>query len=224
MRYLLLAFIYTSFNSFLIAQTEGKVVFKMTLESRSSTPSPAMAMMKDMLVTLYFSKTKNKVESNMMGGMVKNTVIGCSETNSTLMLMDISLLGKKIAVENGEDKTNEKPAKAPTFKYMKEKKKIHGYTCARVLMSTEKSVIELWVTDKLKFSGDNPTTRIWKGLKGFPLDVKVINDDMVISLAAKEVKVGSVDTAHFNMAIPNGYQKMTPEEFKEAMGGFKFGN
>ena len=53
-------------------------------------------------------------------------------------------------------------------------------------------------------------------LKGFPLEMKITTPDAILELKATEVfKVVSKDA----FIVPEGFEKVTMEEFQEKMGG-----
>jgi hypothetical protein len=57
---------------------------------------------------------------------------------------------------------------------------------------------------------------MFKDLEGFPMEIMIKTQGIGVTIAAKEVK-NTIDAANFD--VPNGYTKMTMQEFSEQMGG-----
>ena len=133
----------------------------------------------------------------------------------------MNMMGKKMAVEMSKDDLKDmdkKSDKKPEFKYVEGTKKIAGYECKKALMVVDSvGEIEIYYTEDLP-AGAN---KQFEGLKGFPLEYTIDSGQFKMKMTAKTVKAETLGTDLF--AIPDGYDKMTFEEFKTAMGGMMGG-
>jgi len=200
------------FVSSAIAQFEGKIVYGLDYEL-----PPAMESRKSMLpseMIMLVSKEKTKfIQKTMMGEQIVITNI---KSNETTLLMD--MMGKKMAISVPAPTEEElQKEKLPVFKYDDKTKKIAGYKCKHAIMIVEdengdENEYDVYYTEEIPASAN---TKL-KGLKGFPLEYTVVSNGMVIIATAKEVKKEKFPKSEF--VIPEGFEKMTLEEFQKSMG------
>ena len=143
--------------------------------------------------------------------------------------MSIPMAGKNIGVEmtpedlkkmKEDQKVNQAKAQIEYFK--KGKKKIAGYKCYKAVatMSGLPEPITLYLTDKIKPVGQSQLQSQIPGLTGFPLMYEIAIQGMQMSFVATEVSTAAPQDADFDMAIPDGYEKMTMVDMKDmGMGG-----
>ncbi len=180
------------------------------------------AAMTGSTVDLFFTDNNVKVLANMMSGMMKIDVRMDNKKKTGIMLMD--MMGQKKVMEMGEEdlkntkETNQKP---PEIVYLKKYKKIAGYKCQEAHLTVEgmDDPAIVYVTDKIQPAdfGDMNMMK-FTGLKGFPLSWKVEQQGTVISIEATEVSTDKIAKSTFDMKIPEGYEKMEMDDFKN-LGG-----
>jgi hypothetical protein len=208
--------------------TDGSVVYEMKLDESN----PAAAMLAGATMEFVFKGDLVKTSIN-LGMMMSMNIIMDNKSEKGMMLMSIPMMGKNIAVEmtpediqkaKEEQKTNQSKAKIEYFK--KNKKKIAGYKCYKAVatISGMPDPITLYITDKIKPTGQSQIQSQIPGLTGFPLMYEITAQGMKISFEASDVKNFTPESSDFEMSIPDGFEKMTMEELKEmgmgGMGGF----
>lgn len=221
MKKLLLAFVAVAIALPTLAQKnfEGTIKFSLTYEDLPAEMAAMEAMLPDEMTTII-KGDKSRLEQSMGMGMSSVTITDMKK-GSGIVLMD--MMGKKIAMEMTKDeleKMNKKKAteKKPEFKYTDETKEIAGYKCKKAIIVMEGAgELEVYYTEDLP-SGAN---KQFEGLKGFPLEYKIAQGPMKIKVSATSVKTEKVDKNLFEM--PDGYDKMSFEEFQKQMGGMMGG-
>lgn len=202
---------------------EGSVKFEISMPEGADA-SPEMAMMAGTTLDIYFSKTTYRSDVNLMGGMMKMKVIAPnSSPKDAVMLMN--MMGKKIQITGMDEdmlaQTNSfmNFGGAQDVTYDKnDKKKIAGYDCHLAKLKMPGGMdAKMYVTEKIKPPTSAVSAQGLKSLKGYPLEMTIdIGMGMSFTFKATEVKKG-VEKGDFN--VPEGYEKMTMEEFQEQMGG-----
>lgn len=191
----------------------------------------AMSMFK---ITMNQSFLGKKSKMNMsMGSMMDINTIFDADSKTGLVLM--STMGENMAVEMdgtnlnqylGQQRQNQKPPKIKTFK--KKTKKVAGYKCYRVEVTTEeeetKEPVILYITEAIQPEGISQFHIQYPGLDGYPLIIEVEKDGMTITLEAEQVSKTKPKASDFEMEIPDGYKKTTLEQLNQMnMGGNLFG-
>lgn len=192
--------------------TSGVVKYKMTSDNEQ------MAMMGDILMTNYFDKENVAVEVDMMGGMVLTKIYKkINDPQSAKMTMDA--MGNKYEItgidENaskGVDMADLDNIATVTFDKAATKE-IAGYKCykASVTYQDEKTG-KFYITDKIQMASSTKESK----LKGFPLEMTIVTPEATLNLKATEV---SKDLPKDAFIVPEGFEKVTMEEFQERMGG-----
>ncbi len=196
--------------------------------STDDNDSPELAMMGGSTLDFYFTGKMQRMDMNMMGGLMRiQTIVPMENPKDAAILMD--MMGQKYQiVELSEDDINSSNSfmnmdnvESVTYDE-KDKKDIAGYSCykANVKMGNG-STLKYYITEKIQ-----PPAGIAKKdqlvLKGYPLEMIIDTGqgfEMVFKATEvlKEVPKGSFD-------IPSGYTKKTMEEFEKEMGDMNFGN
>ena len=191
----------------------------------------AMSMFK---ITMNQSFLGKKSKMNMsMGSMMDINTIFDADSKTGLVLM--STMGENMAVEMdgtnlnqylGRQRQNQKPPKIKAFK--KKTKKVAGYKCYRVEVTTEaeetKEPVILYITEAIQPEGISQFHIQYPGLDGYPLIIEVEKDGMTITLEAEQVSKTKPKASDFEMEIPDGYKKTTLEQLNQMnMGGNLFG-
>ncbi|MCC6724429.1 MAG: DUF4412 domain-containing protein [Saprospiraceae bacterium] len=200
---------------------EGTVKFEMQADAEAA---PEMAMLAGSTLNFYFSSEKQRMDMDMMGGMMKiQTIIPVKNPADGAILMD--MLGQKIQliglkeedmsqnynIMNVDDMTEVKYDE-------KDKKEIAGYPCYKATVKLDNGMnMKYYITEKIQ-----PPTGIKKkegklALKGYPLEM-IIDAGEGVEMVFKATEVtNKLPEGVFN--VPEGYQKMTMEEFTEMTGG-----
>ena len=135
----------------------------------------------------------------------------------------MDMMGKKVAMEMTKEELekmdkNGSSKKKPEFKYIDGEKEIAGFKCKKAIVVLEGAgEMELYYTEDLPAGASTQ----FEGLKGFPLEYTIAQGPMKIKVTASSVKQEKINSSLFE--IPDGYDKMTFEEFQKSMGGMMGG-
>ncbi len=200
---------------------QGFVKFEMSTDGDAAAE---MAALGGSTMDFYFSGETQRMDMNMLGGMMKiQTIIPTKNPADGLILMD--MMGQKIQIVGlkEEDLTNNynfmNVDDMTEVKYDEgDKKEIAGYSCYKATIKMENGTsMTYYITEKIL-----PPTGIKQkdkklGLKGYPLEMKIdTGQGFEMVFVATEVSDKLPDAA---FAVPEGYQKMTMEEFEKMTGG-----
>ena len=197
--------------------SEGHIEYEITnIESESMEAQ----MMKGTMINIFFNKTNSKMNVQMMGGMITMDVITETASEGTTMLMN--MMGRKVQVEQTkEEKEAEQVEKViPEFDitYDKsDKKEIAGENCIKAILKDKKTneSIIMYVARKLT-PNLKMAQEMFPGLEGLPMEIIINSQGMGVTITAQNFNK-SCDASSFE--IPEGYEKMTPEQFQKEMGG-----
>lgn len=178
-----------------------------------------LSYLEDMMIgmaTVSISFKDEAVRTDFSITMASTTVIHDGATKTGLMLMSNPIAGKKAVKLDNEMDSKETKGKYK-LEYKSETKKIAGYDCKKAIATLEDGTkLNIFYTDKI--SPKNRSTKYtFDDLKGFPLEMEVKQDKMVIKLTASNVDTKTPASSLFNMTIPEGYELTTMEEL-EKMG------
>ncbi len=206
---------------------EGMIKFEVT-DVKSDDPQMAaqLGMMKGTTNDVYFNQEQSITKMNMMGGMMKMTMLANTKEETGTMLFDA--MGQKYMIPiSAEDKkmNKEKTDEAMgdvEFIYDKEdKKNIAGYDCFKVTIKSPKMEgveMSAYVTPDITAGAEVMQGIDASKLEGFPLEYTVSQGGQFsMVFTALEVK-DEVDPEVFNLDT-KGFKEMTMEEFQSAMGG-----
>ena len=100
----------------------------------------------------------------------------------------------------------------------KTKKKISGYDCTKVTITSEDNgTVTLFVTDKIDPTA-SPFERQFPGLKGFPLEFSANKGGARAVFTATEIG-SKVNKSDFKIpSVKEGYERMTMDEFQKFIG------
>ncbi|TAK34477.1 MAG: DUF4412 domain-containing protein [Saprospiraceae bacterium] len=204
---------------------EGSIKFEL---ADMGSDAPEMAMMNGTKMDFYFTKEIQRMDMNMMGGMMRIQVfVPATKPADGTILMDV--MGQKFQLTNlteddlinSNNMLNTDGIESVVYDE-KDTKTVAGYPCYRadVKMSTGMSAT-YYICEKIQ-----PPMQVKKDaknqLKGFPLELS-IDTGMGVSMKfeAKEVVKGvSKEEITVNA---EGYTKKTMEEFQKEMGGLNIG-
>lgn len=189
---------------------EGKITYKIDYIEVPAEVRGMESMMPQNLVMIVKGK-KIAMQQDMMGG--SQTVLFDGETDESAIVMD--MMGQKLAimVTAEEERQAREEMGEPELTYMDGTKEIAGFQCKKAEMKTGDQVIELWYTQEIKGAVHKDFT----DLDGFPLEYLTFSQGMKLSITASQVDQTSQDDSVFE--IPEGFQKITMDEFNSMMGG-----
>lgn len=204
---------------------KGYIKFEVTdVVSDDQAMAAQLSMMKGTTNDLYFTKEKTLSEMNMMGGMMKVTVLADLVAENATMLFDA--MGQKFMVpmsaedrEAMQEKNTEAMGELEFIHDESDTKKIAGYDCHKVTIkgATEGFELVAYVTKDIKSSAEVMQGVEANKLNGFPLEYSINNGMFSMVFSAQEVQ-DDFDPSVFVLNT-KGYKEMTMEEFQNAMGG-----
>ena len=218
--------------SFASAQTilkEGMIRYEITdVESSDPSTDAQLSMMKGSDMTVYFSADKQRVDMDMMGGMMKMTTLYSAKDSNAIMLME--MMGKKMKMTMDPEKIkqmqgqqSEKMKEKPKVEHFKdETKEILGYKCHKVVITMQTDAgdmsMTLYVSDQIKMfrSVAQGTEELDLGGSALEYTVNVKNMMKMTYTATKvetELKEGALEVDM------EGYEEVDPK-----MLGGMFGN
>ena len=210
---LLVAMVFTFTNSISAQKkmSNGLIKFKIT---EVDSDNQMASMMQGTTIETYFKDEWVKTNFSMMGGMIRNQTIVNSNKKTGVMLYD--MMGKKIAVDLDMEKAEEKTPDYTISYDKKDVKTIAGYKCYRAdVKIKDGDNMVMYITDKITPVGSQLNQQ-FKDLKGFPLQYQMDNGGLKMTLKASEVSTTVPSSNEFE--VPDGYEKMTMEEFQKMAG------
>lgn len=203
---------------------EGVVKFEMSADGNDS---PEMAMLGGTTLDFYFTEKMQRMDMNMMGGMMRiQTIVPLANPKEAALLMD--MMGQKFQLTelteddlNGSNNfMNMDNVESVTYD-QKDKKTIAGYPCYRANLKMDNGMeMKYYITEKIQppvglKKTDQPV------LKGYPLEM-VIDTGQGFEMVFKATEVLS-ELPKDSFKVPEGYQKKTMKEFEEEMGNMNLG-
>jgi len=204
---------------------EGAVKFEL---ADVGDDSPEMAMMNGTKMDFYFNKDIQRMDMNMMGGMMHIQVFVPAENpvDGTILM---EMMGQKYQITglteedliSSNNMLNTDGIESVVYDE-KDTKTIVGYPCYRadVKMSTGMNAT-YYISEKIQ--PPSPVKKDAKTqLKGFPLEMNI---DTGMGVNMKFVAIEIVKGVSKEDITPNteGYTKKTMEEFQQEMGGLNMG-
>jgi GLPGLI family protein len=199
---------------------EGHISFDIDVSSEEEGMEMAVMMFSGSTLDLYFADDKARTDMD-MGTMMSISTIIDNSTGEILMLMG-GMMGEK-AIKTTSEEMNVEEEEEPEYKVelTKEKKTIAGYKCKKAIVTDEDGdEMEYWYTEDIKTNTPDSKS-VLAQLPGQALEYSIDKNGMLMSFKASKVEttLSSADKKEkFSMAMPEGYEEMTFEEFS-AMGG-----
>lgn len=189
---------------------EGKITYDIKYIEVPAEMQGMESMLPKNIIMLIKGK-KIAMKQDMMGGT--QTVLFNGETEESAIIMD--MMGQKMAImiTAEEEREAREELGAPQITYLDGTKEIAGYKCLKAKMKTGEQVIELWYTKDIKGAVHKDFTE----LDGFPLEYLTFSQGMKLSMTASIVDKQTQSDSMFE--IPEGYQKISMDEFSSMMGG-----
>ena len=198
---------------------EGTINFSLEYQDLPAEMAAMEAMLPDEMTTMIKGE-KTRLEQSLGMGMSQITITDMKKGNGVLLM---NMMGKKVAMEMSKEELekmdkNGSSKKKPEFKYVDGEKEIAGFKCKKAIVVLEGAgEMELYYTEDLPAGASTQ----FEGLKGFPLEYTIAQGPMKIKVTASSVKQEKINSSLFE--IPDGYDKMTFEEFQKSMGGMMGG-
>lgn len=206
---LALTFLISSISIF-AQDFEGTITYEMVYENLSPQIKPQAGMLPKSAVLDVKGELSKTTTPNAMGG--ETVIIQNTSTEETLQLMN--MMGMKIAVKmTAEQKKELQGDEKPEIELTDETKEILGYTCKKAIVTDkDNNEVEVYYTDEI----DAKSSSSIEGIKGFPMQIIVVQDMFTLTQTVTEVKKGKVKK--IKMVIPSDFELKTIEELKEMMG------
>lgn len=203
----------------------------LTMEEIESD-NPGAAMLAGSAMTFYFAGDKQKMDLNMMSGLMKiQTVSSIKKPEDAFMLMD--MMGMKYHIVEIKPEDIAETNSFSNFDNLtsitydkKDRKKILDYDCYRAdATSVDGNKMVFYITEKITPPRPNISKEGFAELDGFPLQMRVVTpidglDDLEMIFTATEIARALPDGVFDPPSESDGFQKVTMEEFTEIMQSF----
>lgn len=201
-----------SICSFGQTMTNGFVKYKMTSDNEQ------MAMAGEIFMINYFDKENVAMEIEMMGGMVVTKIYKkLNQPNSSKMTMNA--MGQKYEITGIDENASKGVDMADLDNIITVSldktitKEIAGFKCYKANVTYKDGKTgEFYITENINMMASVKESK----LKGFPLEMKIVTPQATLELTATEV---SKELPKNAFIVPDGYEKVTMEEFQQKMGG-----
>jgi hypothetical protein len=222
---LLISFFMTGALTAQTTMEEGYIKFEVTdVQAEDEQMAAQLSMMKGTTNEVYFTKGKSLSKMNMMGGMMKMTVLANSEDNTGTMLFDAMGQKYKIPMTSEEKEAmkakNEGQMGDLEFVYDKEDKKtIVGYECYKMTIKSENMEgmeMSAYITEDIVAGAEVLQGVDASKMAGFPLEYIINQGQFSMVFSALEIS-DELDASVFELNT-KGFKEMTMEEFQNAMG------
>lgn len=210
----------TLFVGTVSAQTLTEGYLKMEVADVKADDEQMQSMIKQMMqgsvYEFWFNESHGKAQINMMGGMMDMVTLINNETKDVEMLMN-AMGQKSYVVSNQSDAATKDVQKMDVKIDESDTKEILGYTCKKATISMgEQMAFSAYITEDISLSNSLLQGMENVNLPGFPLEYNVNAPGMMLTIKAVEIKK-EVDKSIFKIN-PEGYTKMTQEEFAKSLG------
>ena len=203
------------FISSAIAQSdfEGKIVYSISYQDMPAEMQGMESMLpKDM--TIHIKGNKSRLEQKQVMG--NNVVV--SDVNEKNGFMEMDMGGQKLRINISTEEFTKEANQLSDIEYLDETKSIAGYPCKKAIMRDASGQLSMTVfyTDKIS----NKAQKEFVGLKGFPLQYSMNQQNMKMEMTATEVSEESVPDDIFNKS--EGFKDISQSDLQNIMGGRGF--
>lgn len=208
--FFIIAFASIVFTSFAQGNFEGKIIFTITYTDLPAEMKNYEAMLpKEM--TIMLKGNKSRVEQSQMMG--KNVIVSDMDQKNGFVEMDMGGQKLRMNISTKEFEAEENILK--NLEYLDETKTVAGYPCKKAIVKDDSGavVMTLFYTEKIK----NQAQKEFAGLKGFPLEYSMSQNNINMVIAASEISEEKVADVVFVKS--DGYQDITQEDLQKMMGG-----
>lgn len=169
-------------------------------------------------VTEYYKGTKVRKDQESM--MYTVGVISDNSTEENIVLMDIPMMGEKIAYKQSAEDKEEAEAmmeeNKPEYNETGETKEILGYTCKKVDVTMGEDIYPIYYTTEINVEGNPNESGQFPEIEGVILEYTVAQQGMVMKFTATEVEKQKLNDDMFG--IPEDYTLKTAEEMEALFG------
>lgn len=196
---------------------QGHVNYTITV---SGNPQAAQ-MMNGSKMSFTIKDSMFRMDMNM--SMMQTIVIEDSKSQTGTLLMD--MMGNKYAIAMSQQDIKDEQKKMPDYdvKYVDSTKLILGHICKKAVVTVKtkdgNKSFTVWYDPTMKMPESNKNT--YSKINGLPMEYTIEQSghgqsiDMVFECTG--VDNNAVDPSVFK--VPDGYQSMTMDQFKQAMSG-----
>lgn len=205
-----IVFSLSTFACFAQGNFEGKIKYAISYSDLPAEMKNYEAMMpKEM--TIMLKGNKSRVEQSQMMG--KNVIVTDMDEKNGFVEMDMGGQKLRMNITTKEFETEENVLK--NIEYLDETKTIAGYPCKKAIVKDDGGafLMTLFYTEKIK----NQAQKEFAGLKGFPLEYSMSQNNINMEISANEISEEKVADAVFTKS--EGYQDITQEDLQKMMGG-----
>lgn len=194
---------------------------EISTEGKGSAETDMLAeMMNGSTMDIYFDESRTRVDMALGKGMFSSSSIVDTRSGKALMLMPSPILGKfavRTTVEEIEKETAQaKSEEDRKIKLLDETREIAGYTCKKaVLTDMEGGQATFWYTEQIQMitiGQSNLDDRI----PGTSMEIELLQNGMRLRYTVAEVSenLGKDPSNLFSTEVPDGFQEMSMEDFK----------
>lgn len=162
-----------------------------------------------------------KVRKDQETAMYSMGAITDNATEETIILMDIPMMGEKIAFRQTKEDIEEAKAEMdeeikPEYNETGETKEILGYTCKKVDVTIGEDTYPVYYTTGIMMEANPNASGLFGDIEGVILEYTTSQEGMVMHFIATEVKKQKLSADMFT--IPEDYSEKTAEEMKAMFG------
>lgn len=206
----LVILLFTFVSLFAQSNFEGRIVYTITYTDLPDEMKGYESMLpKD--VKIHMKGNKSRVEQSQMMGT--NVVVSDMDQKSGFLEMDVN--GQKFRILVSTAQFEEEATKMSNIEYVDESKQIAGYHCKKAIMKDDDGnvVMSVFFTDKIQ----NKAQMEFVGLKGFPLEYSMSQQNIKMKMTASVVSEESVSDELFEKS--EGYQDISEADLQKMMMG-----
>jgi GLPGLI family protein len=194
--------------------TEGSITYSMEFSSKQKDAKQAIEMMEGSELNIYFKDDNTRADIK-MGSLMEMKTVTNSKSEKFLILMDMSMMGIKYAVNSSLAELEEKNKKEKPkmdIELVKGSKTILGYSCKKAIGTDEDgNKMTFWYTEDIVVN-KRGQSYLNHDIPGFPLQYQIMQKGLKMSMTATNFEK-SLDAEKakklFNMDIPEGYEEKT---------------
>lgn len=192
---------------------EGKIVYTISYSDLPAEMQNFEAMLpKEM--TMMIKGNKSRLEQSQAMG--KNVIV--SDVDKKNGFIEMEMAGQKLRMNISTEEFDSEENKFENIEYLDENKNVAGYPCKKAIIKDDNGtpVITIFYTEKIK----NQVQKEFVGLKGFPLEYSMSQNNMNMVMVASEISEQSVSDQAFEKS--DGFQDVSQADLQKMMGGGQY--
>ncbi|MDC9724233.1 MAG: hypothetical protein PSN34_15900 [Urechidicola sp.] len=211
---LAIAFTVLTFNA---QSKEGYIKYSIDMSSENTEMQMGLAMMSGSKMEISFKGEDSRMKMNMGSFMTIETVT--KNNNDVLLLISGMMIGSTAVKTTKTELEASEGTPEMSVEFESETKEILGYLCKKAVVSSgENKGLIFWYTEKMDMP-DNQMLNANGLVPGVILEFETIDGEMNMAFTAIDVKKEIGDSITFSLAIPEGFDEKTFEEFSKMSGG-----